>query len=89
MLLMIFVNDISSVKNIPAWIEHVTLLVTGLALQIQFFRHFLFIVGLSLPSLLITGSIKETPILSIAGYIISRSIALLVMGFFHVNWGKL
>lgn len=46
---------------------------------------FLFIVGLSLP-FAIQGRIKKgNSYLSIVAYIVLRALALIVMGFFHVN----
>ncbi|MEP7107351.1 MAG: DUF5009 domain-containing protein [Ferruginibacter sp.] len=85
MLLMIFVNDVSSVKNIPAWIEHVDAGADGLGFADTVFPAFLFIVGLSLPFAIRNRINKGDPFLNIAWYIITRSFALLVMGFFHVN----
>ena len=49
MVLMIFVNDLWSLKNIPAWLEHVERGVDGIGLADVVFPAFLFIVGLSLP----------------------------------------
>lgn len=49
MLLMIFVNDVSGVHDIPAWIEHVRGDEDGLGFADIVFPTFLFIVGLSIP----------------------------------------
>src|SRR5258706_13788122 len=49
MLLMIFVNDLGSLHNIPGWLEHVKRGVDGIGLADVVFPAFLFIVGLSLP----------------------------------------
>ena len=49
MVLMIFVNDLWSLKNIPAWLGHVERGVDGIGLADVVFPAFLFIVGLSLP----------------------------------------
>src|SRR5215216_3023200 len=49
MVLMIFVNDLGSLKNIPTWLEHVKPGVDGIGLADVVFPAFLFIVGLSLP----------------------------------------
>src|SRR5919106_1343655 len=49
MVLMIFVNDLWSLKNIPAWLEHVERGVDGIGLADVVFPAFLFIVGLSIP----------------------------------------
>lgn len=85
MLFMIFVNDVSSVKQIPAWIDHVDANADGLGFADTVFPAFLFIVGLSLPFAIKNRLKKEEPFSRIAGYIITRSLALLTMGFFHVN----
>lgn len=85
MLLMIFVNDVSSVQQIPAWIDHVDAAADGLGFADTVFPAFLFIVGLSLPFAIKNRMKKEEPFSKIALYIITRSLALLVMGFFHVN----
>ena len=85
MLLMIFVNDVSSVKDIPGWIEHVAANEDGLGFADTVFPAFLFIVGLTLPFAIRNRIKKGDSIFSISIYIITRSVALLVMGFFHVN----
>ena len=85
MLLMIFVNDVSSVKGIPAWIEHVAANEDGLGFADTVFPAFLFIVGLTLPFAIRNRIKKGDSFFNISIYIITRSVALLVMGFFHVN----
>ncbi|MEO5891849.1 MAG: DUF5009 domain-containing protein [Ferruginibacter sp.] len=85
MLLMIFVNDVSGVKNIPAWIEHVGGKEDGLGFADTVFPAFLFIVGLSIPFAIRNRMTKGDVFLNVAFYILTRSVALLVMGFFHVN----
>jgi predicted acyltransferase len=49
MLLMIFVNDLWSLTNIPAWLEHKAAYEDGMGLADVVFPAFLFIVGLSIP----------------------------------------
>ena len=46
MVLMIFVNDLWSLKNIPGWLEHVAPGVDGIGLADVVFPAFLFIVAL-------------------------------------------
>jgi predicted acyltransferase len=58
MLLMIFVDDVDSVKNIPEWIKHAATGADGLGFTYTVFPAFLFIVGLSLP-FAITNRIKK------------------------------
>src|SRR6476660_7313399 len=88
MLLMIFVNDVSGVKDIPEWIEHVSGKDDGMGFADTIFPTFLFIVGLSLPFALKNKMKKGESFLNIAVYIVLRSAALIIMGFFHVNFGS-
>jgi heparan-alpha-glucosaminide N-acetyltransferase len=85
MLLMIFVNDVSGVANIPAWIEHVSGKDDGLGFADTIFPTFLFIVGLSLPFAIKNKMKKGESVVEIGSYILLRSAALIIMGFFHVN----
>ncbi len=86
MLLMIFVNDVSSVKQVSGWIEHAGGNEDRLGFADVIFPAFLFIVGLSLPFAITNRLQKGESFLSVSLYIISRSFALLVMGFFQVNF---
>jgi heparan-alpha-glucosaminide N-acetyltransferase len=85
MLLMIFVNDVSGVSNIPAWIEHVRGDEDGMGFADTVFPTFLFIVGLSIPYAIGYRIQKQQSFLKIETHIALRSLALIVMGFFHVN----
>ncbi len=85
MLLMIFVNDLWSLKNIPAWLEHVERGVDGIGLADVVFPAFLFIVGLSLPYAIDNRRKKADREWQLVMHVIMRTIALLVMGVFLVN----
>ena len=85
MFFMIFVNDVSGVVNIPGWIEHVKANEDGLGFADTIFPIFLFIVGLSIPLALMKRMKRGDSFYKTSTYILTRSIALLVMGFFHVN----
>lgn len=85
MFFMIFVNDADSVKNIPGWIKHAGANDDGLGFADTIFPAFLFIVGLSLPFAINRRINNGDSLYSAATYILTRSIALLVMGFLHVN----
>src|SRR5262245_16069617 len=85
MLLMIFVNDLWSLTNIPQWLEHTQANEDGMGLADVVFPAFLFIVGLSLPFAIGSRWAKGASQSSILKHILVRTIALLVMGFFHVN----
>lgn len=82
---MIFVNDVDGVENIPEWIKHVDANTDGLGFADTIFPAFLFIVGLSLPFAIKNRINKGHSFTSIGAYIVTRSFALLVMGFLHVN----
>jgi heparan-alpha-glucosaminide N-acetyltransferase len=86
MFLMIFVNDLWSLQNIPVWLEHTPADYDGMGLADVVFPAFLFIVGLSIPFAISNRISKGESFPKIAGHILIRSLALIVMGFFHVNF---
>lgn len=85
MVLMIFVNDLWSLTNIPAWLGHVDQGVDGIGLADVVFPAFLFIVGLSIPFAMESRRAKGDTDLELVKHILWRTLALLVMGVFLVN----
>ena len=85
MVLMIFVNDLWSLKGIPAWLGHVERGVDGIGLADVVFPAFLFIVGLSLPFAVENRRKKGDTELQLVKHVLVRTIALLVMGVYLVN----
>lgn len=85
MLLMIFVNDLWSLKNIPEWLLHTKADEDGMGLSDVVFPAFLFIVGMSVPFSVQNRRSKGENTSSICWHIVTRSFALLVMGIFLVN----
>lgn len=85
MLLMIFVNDLWTLKDIPGWLEHTKAHEDGMGLADVVFPAFLFIVGLSIPFALRARLNKGESRIQVFFHIIRRSIALIIMGFFMVN----
>ncbi len=85
MILMIFVNDLWSLKNIPAWLGHVERGVDGMGLADTVFPAFLFIVGLSLPYAMDARRKKGDTEWQLLLHVVLRAIALLIMGVFLVN----
>lgn len=85
MLLMIFVNDMAGLANIPGWMKHTAADVDGMGLSDVVFPAFLFIVGLSIPHALRARFAKGETKGRIAVHILLRSLALIIMGFFLVN----
>ena len=86
MLLMIFVNDLSGVSGMPDWIDHAKEFEDHLGFADTIFPAFLFIVGLSIPLAIGRKIQRGASFQSLAVPILSRSFALIVMGFFHVNF---
>ena len=85
MVLMIFVNDLWSLKDIPAWLGHMKRGVDGIGLADVVFPAFLFIVGLSLPYAIANRLKKGDSLWQLVQHVVIRTIALLVMGVFLVN----
>jgi predicted acyltransferase len=85
MLCMIFINDLSGVKGMPFWMDHAGRTEDRMGFADTIFPAFLFIVGLSIPLAINRKLQKGASFGSIAFSIVSRSFALIVMGFMHVN----
>jgi predicted acyltransferase len=85
MVLMIFVNDLGGLKDIPSWLGHVASGVDGIGLADVVFPAFLFIVGLSLPFAIDARREKGEGTLSLLKHVLIRSVSLLLMGVFLVN----
>lgn len=85
MFLMIFVNDLWSITDVPHWLKHAAFDEDMLGLSDVVFPAFLFIMGMSIP-MAIEGRIRKGESnLIILKHILIRSVALLVMGMFTVN----
>ncbi|MGI9544364.1 MAG: heparan-alpha-glucosaminide N-acetyltransferase domain-containing protein [Cyclobacteriaceae bacterium] len=85
MLLMIFVNDLWTLTDIPRWLGHKLDDEDGMGLADGVFPAFLFIVGLSVPLAIQARKQKGQSTIYIFGHIVIRSLALIVMGVFMVN----
>jgi heparan-alpha-glucosaminide N-acetyltransferase len=85
MVLMIFVNDLWSLKQIPEWLEHVSASDDGMGLADVVFPAFLFIVGMSLPFAVNSRIKKGESNAEIIKHICIRAASLIIMGVFLVN----
>ncbi|RPE05670.1 DUF5009 domain-containing protein [Chitinophaga lutea] len=85
MLMMIFVNDLWTLHDIPAWLEHTAANDDGMGLADTVFPAFLFIVGMSIPYAIASRIKKGDNRLRLVRHVLERSVALLVMGLFLVN----
>ncbi|HTE25581.1 MAG TPA: DUF5009 domain-containing protein [Flavitalea sp.] len=85
MVLMIFVNDLWSLKDIPLWLEHTKAEDDGMGLADVVFPAFLVIVGMSAPFSVAGRRARGEDNFAIVKHILIRSFALIVMGVFLVN----
>ncbi len=85
MLWMIFVNDLWSLTGIPYWLEHAKATEDFLGFADVVFPCFLFILGMAIPFAIQNRIAKGESNGLIIKHIVTRSIALLVMGVFTVN----
>lgn len=86
MLLMVFVNDFWTLKGVPEWLKHAYPKEDYLGFSDIIFPLFLFIVGLSIPFAIDHRRNKGESVTTIARHIITRSVSLLIMGVFMVNY---
>ncbi len=84
-LVMIFVNDLAGVVNVPAWMKHAPTMHDGMTFVDWVFPAFLFIVGLSIPFSIGRRIEKGEKIGSIWKHILIRVAGLLILGFYMVN----
>lgn len=85
MFIMIFVNDFWKVHGVPHWLEHAAFGEDFMGLADIVFPCFLFAVGMSIPYAIERRYAKGLSPESTLGHILSRTLALLVMGAFITN----
>jgi|TARA_B110000914_G_scaffold29947_1_gene22681 predicted acyltransferase len=86
MVLMIWVNDFWTLTNVPKWLKHANAVEDYLGFSDIIFPLFLFIVGLSIPLAIKNRIDKGHSDISISKHIIIRSISLLIIGVYMVNY---
>jgi heparan-alpha-glucosaminide N-acetyltransferase len=82
-LIMIFVNTVSGVRGIPAWMEHMPGNVDGMTFVDVVFPAFLFIVGMSIPFAM--AQRRGETFFQGQKHILLRAAGLIVIGVFMVN----
>lgn len=85
MLFMVFVNDFWSIGGVPHFLEHFGTYEDGMGVSDVVFPMFLFAMGMSIPYALERRFAKGCPGESTLGHILSRTLALVLMGVFIVN----
>ena len=86
MLLMIWVNDFWTLTEIPKWLQHASASEDYLGFSDVIFPLFLFLVGLSIPYAIEQRKKKGVPTIAIAKHIVVRSVSLIIIGVFMVNY---
>ena len=87
MLVMIFVNDLDSVKGLPWWTYHRGQ-VNGMTYVDMVFPAFLFIVGMSIPLAVRHRLAKNTSMAALWRHVLARSFSLVVLGIALANSEK-
>lgn len=85
MLLMIFVNDLWTIKDAPEWLGHAEANQDFMGLADIVFPCFLIVVGMSIPFAIESRFKKGLSGVSTVAHILTRTLALLLMGVFIVN----
>ncbi len=85
MLLMIFVNDLASVKGLPWWNYHMPARANFMTYVDMVFPGFLFIVGMSIPLAIRARLAKNPSLPKLWLHIAARSLSLLVLGIGLAN----
>ncbi len=85
MLLMIFVNHLWTISGYPEWLGHADSKQDMLGLADIVFPCFLFVVGMSIPFAIERRFSKGLSGVSTVAHILTRTLALLLMGVFIVN----
>jgi heparan-alpha-glucosaminide N-acetyltransferase len=84
-LVMIFVNELAGVKNIPMWMKHMPANADAMTFVDVVFPAFLFIVGMSIPFAINNRISKGDDWTQVQKHILARTIGLLILGIFMVN----
>ena len=82
---MIFVNELASVKNVPQWMKHMPADADAMTFVDLVFPAFLFIVGMSIPFAFNARLVKGDSLKTIWTHTLKRALALIIIGVFMVN----
>ena len=83
-LLMVFVNELAGMRDIPVWMKHMPADADAMSFVDIVFPAFLFIVGMSIP-FAINNRLAKGKFMQLQQHILFRTLGLLVLGFFLVN----
>ncbi|MCK5104829.1 MAG: DUF5009 domain-containing protein [Cyclobacteriaceae bacterium] len=84
-LVMVFVNDVASVKGLPWWTYHIGSGEQGITYVDVVFPAFLFIVGMAIPLAIKKRKSKGDNLLKLLLHTVIRSLSLVVIGLLIMN----
>lgn len=84
-LIMIFVNELAGVRDIPGWMKHMPADADAMSFVDVVFPGFLFIVGMAIPFAINNRLKKGENLIKVNQHILFRTLGLLVLGVFLVN----
>lgn len=87
MFLMLFVNDIPGLKNVPHWLMHAQINEDMLGFSDTIFPAFLFCMGMSVSFAIQNRYKKGDTTLQVIAHIFWRTVVLITMGVFALNSG--
>ena len=88
MMMMLFVNDIPSLRDIPQWLLHAATQEDRMGFSDLVFPCFLFCVGMSVPlSVEQRRQVRGESDWQIAGHVLKRTLVLLALGLLTLNNG--
>jgi len=87
MIVMVFVNDLASVKGLPWWNYHAPAKVDAMTYVDMVFPAFLFILGMAIPLATEQRLRKDPSHAHLWIHIVSRSLSLLILGLILANAG--
>jgi len=87
--MMVFVNDVAGVANIPPWMKHVAADYDGMTFVDVVFPAFLFIVGMAIPFAVEARLKKGKGLFDFWKHVLFRTFGLLVLGVYMVNSGEM
>jgi predicted acyltransferase len=82
---MIFVNELASIQQVPQWMRHMPADADAMTFVDLVFPAFLFIVGMSVPFAFNARLIKGDSAKTIWTHTLKRALALIIIGVFMVN----
>src|SRR6478736_17222 len=84
-LVMIFVNELAGIHDIPQWMKHMPRDADAMSFVDVVFPGFLFIVGMAIPFAINSRLAKGESFPQLQQHILFRTLGLLVLGVFMVN----